>query len=229
MHALQVHCLYKDDGCTWEGELGSIETHLDSGTGCDYVPISCPNNCDSVLNRHSISAHLTSECELRPFSCEHCGYSSNYRAITMHYEVCDSYPVDCPKGCKKLVKRRNLAAHKFECAMEEVECPFSRYGCYAPVKRKDFEDHLKQETHEHLSLFTDCFKKMKSSFNTLSMNVNELCAQQMEERRKLQELEQSLTGVQGRLREIREYQESTWYFTLAGFLVILLWLIYVTI
>ena len=137
--------------------------------------------------------------------------------------------MDCPKGCEKLVKRRNLATHKYECAMEEMECPFARYGCYAPIKRKDFEDHLKQETHEHLSLFMDCFQTMKSSFDTLSTNVNELCAQQIEERRRLQELEGRLTSVQGRLQEMREYQESTWYRTLVGFIVLLLWLIYVTV
>ena len=222
---LQVVCLHQEDGCDWEGELGTIETHLDSGSGCGYIPISCPNHCKSILNRMSIQVHLTSTCELREYKCEHCGLNTRYNKITEHYESCKEFPMPCLKECGELVKRKYLAAHKHKCAMEEVECPFMCVGCYTPVMRKDFEEHLKQETHTHLSYFMEPFTTLKSSVNTLTTNVNELCAHQMEDRRRIDELQRRLVLVTESLHTQDLKQESTWYYMKIGFVVLFVLLV----
>ncbi len=209
-------CVHKEEGCNWEGELGTIETHLDSGTGCGYIPIPCPNHCKSILKRLNIQVHLTSECELRQSKCDHCGFSARYNKITEHYDSCQEYPVPCTKNCKEQVKRKHLAAHKHKCLMEELECPFMCVGCFAQVKRKDFEEHLKQETHTHLLYFMDPFTNLKSSLNMYSTNVNDLCVQQMDNDRRVEKLETDVKQIHQKLENLEKNQKQYWFYVKVG-------------
>lgn len=197
-------CVHKEEGCDWEGELGAIETHLDSGTGCGYIPIPCPNHCKSILKRLSIQVHLTNECELRQCKCDHCEFSARYNEIAEHFDTCQEYPVPCPKDCEEQVRRKHLAAHKHKCLMEETDCPFKCVGCYVKVKRKDFEEHLKHETHTHLSYFKDSFTDLKSSVNTISVNSNDLCVRQLENEQKVRELEANITQMVQKLENLEK-------------------------
>ncbi len=211
---LQVMCVHKEEGCNWKGELGTIETHLDSGTGCGYIPIPCPNHCKSILRRLNIQVHLTNECVLRQSKCEHCGFSARHDKITEHFDSCQEYPVQCPKNCEELVKRRHLAAHKHKCLMEEVDCPFQCVGCYVQVKRKEFEEHLKQETHTHLSYFMDSFKNLKSSLDTISTNVS---VSQIVNEQKIGELEATLVETKTKLENLEKNQKLNWFYAKVGF------------
>ena len=34
---LKIKCTNHSEGCEWSGELGDLESHLESDYGCDYV------------------------------------------------------------------------------------------------------------------------------------------------------------------------------------------------
>ena len=51
INQLQVYCSKREEGCMWVGEVCSLETHLRSETGCDYVMVSCPNGCKKLTFR----------------------------------------------------------------------------------------------------------------------------------------------------------------------------------
>ena len=42
---LKVYCTNLGEGCEWIGELGELESHLESDNGCGYVIVPCPNKC----------------------------------------------------------------------------------------------------------------------------------------------------------------------------------------
>ena len=89
---LKVRCSNwypRGSGCNWIGELGELQHHLDFENGCGFVYVTCPNKCGvkmygSVrkLKRMDLNEHLRSECTLRLFECEHCGFKDTYYAIT---------------------------------------------------------------------------------------------------------------------------------------------------
>ena len=50
---LKVFCPHKSLGCTWTGELRSLEEHLvkdiDNKKGCPYTELQCSNGCGVVM------------------------------------------------------------------------------------------------------------------------------------------------------------------------------------
>ena len=134
--------------------------------GCDYQEIDCPKNCKKTLTRKDLSTHLSQECLCRDYSCEHCGLKGTYHTITGecgkhgpcllhkdgHYSECQSYRIPCPNKCSQTVKRRDLAAHRDLCPLEQVECTFSEVGCTKKMARRDMESHVTSSDHLHLLL-----------------------------------------------------------------------------
>ena len=113
---LKVHCTNHKAGCEWVGELSSVQTHLDSDSGCGYVEVSCTNGCTNtpvdpfrtrfssakikVMKRKDLARHLEQECPRRTYRCEYCKKKDTYEAITIiHYDMCPNYPLDCPNKC----------------------------------------------------------------------------------------------------------------------------------
>ena len=110
VESLDIHCRHHRSGCRWVGKLRSLKMHLESDSGCGYVEVECPNHCkrnwlqrlwpgevNVDIYRKDLSAHLTDDCVLRPYRCEHCRLNDTYREITEnHYSVCPDYPMDCP-------------------------------------------------------------------------------------------------------------------------------------
>ena len=46
--SLKVRCPHEAEGCEWEGELGSLEQHLNTNScegECGYVDVDCPYAC----------------------------------------------------------------------------------------------------------------------------------------------------------------------------------------
>ena len=166
MSGLKIHCTHHQEGCQWIGELGDLQTHLDSESRCGYVKVECPNKCVlspsarvSKMKRYALETHLRDFCPLRNYNCQYCGHVDTYKNITgktspfhpktakSHYEECPELLVTCPNRCwKKLwVRRKDLSAHL--CPLEYVECPNK---CRAmldshkvlKMKRKDLREHL---------------------------------------------------------------------------------------
>ena len=63
--SLKVRCLHKAEGCEWEGELGSLEQHLNTNNdassvavgACQYVDVDCAS-CGKCFNRRSLELHM---------------------------------------------------------------------------------------------------------------------------------------------------------------------------
>ena len=56
-----VKCINHNEGCEWTGELGEIEYHLESDSGCGFVVVTCPNKC-SILK---LTSHHKSRKRLK--------------------------------------------------------------------------------------------------------------------------------------------------------------------
>ena len=126
IHELKIHCTHHEEGCQWIGELGDLQTHLDSESGCGYVEVECTGSWHcSKMKRKDLQEHLSSECPERTYKCEHCEFEDTYEEITIyHYDECPEYPLECSNECGvEAIKRKDMSAHRAECPEELVECP----------------------------------------------------------------------------------------------------------
>ena len=48
LNELQVRCMYQKRGCTWTGELGKLDNHLNSDDGCKFADIDCEFSIDDA-------------------------------------------------------------------------------------------------------------------------------------------------------------------------------------
>ena len=156
--ALKVRCSYREKGCKWIGELGSLKSHINGENGCGYMLVDCTNGCRTATGettkilRKDLTHHLESECELRDYQCQHCGEESEYfKIVNFHYNRCPEFPVQCPNKCHiGNIKRGALAEHLYSCPLEKVYCPFIDEGCDAKeLLRKDEDEHMKKNVIKH--------------------------------------------------------------------------------
>ena len=173
--SLHVLCVHSEDGCQWKGELRNLGNHLNLEKGCSFVQVDCSNNCGVLVRRKDMQQHMKKECQLRTYRCVHCGNEGKYKDITtQHYAKCSKYPLPCPKGCPAVVKRADLKAHKNECPLEEVACPYSEAGCDDTLLRKDVDGHLKQNCNQHLMMIAHPFLQLKDKFEALHVSASEM-------------------------------------------------------
>jgi hypothetical protein len=194
---LQVRCPNQRKGCTWVGEKGGQENHLQSDSGCPYKEVECSlGSCKMKMERRCYANHLQSECVYRPYTCQHCGHKDTFKAITegdgsqSHYDECPKYPLACPNQCgEKAIIREDLKSHCRRCPLEKVRCRFKGAGCNEDsMMLKDLSAHLAEKTQHHLinlllsynelkekhrELLEDC-KKLSRSNRKLNEAVNDL-------------------------------------------------------
>ena len=168
LNPFKVFCFRRDEGCEWNGELGSLGRHLNENptpserlVGCNFVDVNC-THCAQSFRRKSLDTHENNECRLRPYSCDHCGeFASSFEeVVVIHYPVCERYPLPCrnkcdeiPEGFKYAIERRDLERHvKEECLLTVVECDFYYAGCEARLPRKDMASHLAESIVTHMSI-----------------------------------------------------------------------------
>ena len=145
---LQVKCWNSEHGCKWQGDLGECDDHM---TKCLAKVKLCPMKCGVRGQRRKMKDHTDKECKLRPFPCPHCGREGVFDLITTsHYTICTSFPLPCPAGCRKTVKRGDMKHHLATCEEELVACKYSQMGCDLVIKRKDLNKHLQDEKDGHL-------------------------------------------------------------------------------
>ena len=197
--ALKVYCKFKQEGCQWEGPLEQLETHLNDGKAegeCDILPVKCPLGCGCKMARSMIQTHQEHDCPRREFSCEHCQLDGNFQEITQtHYNVCHKYPTECTNGCGEATMQRcELQDHLAICPLEEMACEFDFAGCTAKMKRKDVDNHLKENVHHHL------VQVVSESRKTEQRNRNL--------KRRYAELEESISEFQHKVVCLKESSES---------------------
>ena len=66
---LHVRCQNHEHGCTWTGELGQYDRHLnlkmqlkERMDGCKFADLPCCNNCGEYIIRRNILVHEMNEC-----------------------------------------------------------------------------------------------------------------------------------------------------------------------
>ena len=164
---LRIRCTHRDKGCDWVGQLGSLEDHLQSNEGCGYVTVTCSLSvvylgrrqsmkCGKKVERRHLAAH-EEKCRYREYRCEYCGHADTYDAIAgtgklsrysrvrkaegNHYKQCDHFPLECVNKCGKMdIKRMDMPAHRKECPLEVLKCPFGNC-CNNNILRRDMESH----------------------------------------------------------------------------------------
>ena len=187
---LKVKCTMKERGCDWSGELGKLDTHVDTRNGsCQFVDVNCPNNCGESHQRRHLANHLSNLCPKRPFTCKFCQFKAAYEQVCNdHYPKCVKYPVSCPNKCDiRTVERSNVEQHVSECPFQVVECGFAIAGCSEKITRTDLPKHMELSVQKHLVLVSSyCVKEMTSV------------------RGKLDQKDKQLTELQGELAETKK-------------------------
>lgn len=128
--------IVKCSGCEWEG---SVSMWLDH--------------------------HLLNDCPFRNIKCEHCKEKMVYYEKESHEKKCKKILVPCPNSeCSKQVLSRGLKKHLNTCPHTEVSCKFQKIGCNIKIKRKDVEEHERDnEVHVSPALETIALLEEKSS------------------------------------------------------------------
>ena len=123
--SLYVYCIYKAEGCEWQGEINDINGHLEHDDGCLYEKVACPNNCDKFLQRKSLNDHLENECPHRKVSCYYCLITDEFKCFDdSHMEKCPRYPLPCPNNCGiSDVPCDGVDDHREVCPVEKVGSP----------------------------------------------------------------------------------------------------------
>ena len=170
---LKVYCTMKEQGCSWTGELGGLNRHLED---CQYVTISCTKGCGVTLQRHCMAVHIAESCPKRDFTCKYCGFKSTYEEVcNKHWRKCAKYPLPCPNKCGTAkVQRGSLEQHLNKCPLQQVECEFCHAGCKDKIQRKDLKEHIETNLQKHLSLLSIFIAKKDKQINHLQSRVQNL-------------------------------------------------------
>ena len=181
LNSFNVQCSNKKDGCTWTGELGDLDNHLNLHPqperlmdGCVFTTVKCMH-CSDAFKRTKIKAHQKEQCLKRPYHCEYCQiYESCYDDVTInHWAVCGSKPLQCPNNCGISPPRQDLNDHiANKCLLTLVNCNFS--GCDQKLPRKDMLEHLQNDLLKHMSFLAKSHKQLESENLKLKQHQQQL-------------------------------------------------------
>ena len=176
---LKVRCPHKAEGCEWEGELGSLEQHLNTNSSageCRYVDVDCPYACGERVQRRNVEEHKSQHCPLRPFTCQYCNHEATHQKVTIeHWPVCEKYPLPCPNECGDEIERQHLEGHLEQiCPLKVIECEFSYAGCGAELQRRIMSAHMKEGKEAHLSFVAQVNKKVPKLENVMQQQADKI-------------------------------------------------------
>ena len=181
--SLKVRCPNKAEGCEWEGELGSMQQHLNAKSSvgdCGYLDVTCPYACGERVQRRFLELHKSQNCPQRPFACQYCNHIGIHQEVTCeHWPVCEKYPLPCPNECgEKEIQRQHLRGHlDATCPLEIIYCEFHCAGCGVQLQRRLMSAHIKEETLAHLSMVAQMSKKDRDKIRLLQVQSREQACQ----------------------------------------------------
>lgn len=215
---LEVRCPNNTQLCKWTGPRSSLENHVRNV--CEYTLLPCASSsCDKMIIRKSrgdgslegapFCRHFSSACDL-------CHETIDMSTKVQHLlTTCREYMAPCPY-CGESIVREQLAAHGDICADEETACTYAKLGCSFTSVRRDIVAHRK--TCEHgpfMRVFEEVLeKRLKEKMDRVKMTVtremeqilqrdrqrvetvvHDIREELQEERRKREELAQSLSSI----------------------------------
>ena len=145
---LQIYCTNKKEGCSWQGNLKGIDTHIQV---CHNEKVTC-DKCNDAMQRHQLEIHNNDECRQRDYKCPHCEADGIYVVmVTSHLEECPDLLLICPnEGCENKIKRREMGSHQQVCPKNVIKCPYHDIGCETEMKREMMDQHMETNTQAHL-------------------------------------------------------------------------------
>ena len=151
VRSLKIYCDNKKKGCTWQGEINDIDTHLKNDNGCRYEVVECAHKCKMTMQRRYLVDH---ECPRRKVNCQHCHINGEWKFIEgKHREECNKFPLSCPNKCEVgSVPREDMEAHRKECPLEIIQCEYHNMGCDVRMARKRKRSHLEKDMGSHLHM-----------------------------------------------------------------------------
>ena len=146
---LKVYCTFKDEGCSWNGELRQINDHSQN---CCYRKVNCIK-CDATVKQIDLETHILCDCPFRSYTCPLCSKEGPYISLTEdHRNECPEADVICKnKGCEAILKRCELYQHLKICPKEIVNCPYNDIGCKTKIKRQNVDMHVEANNDFHFS------------------------------------------------------------------------------
>lgn len=187
LKGMKVFCTHVERGCSWQGDLGMLDEHLNidpssdgKSIGCAYTRVRC-DYCRAWLERRDVLHHQSDDCLQRPYSCDYCyEYQSSCENVRVdHWLVCSCRPVSCPNECGIYPERKNLKTHLGnDCPLALLECQFAGVGCKEVFVRKNMHTHLVEGVVAHLSLqsqfYQSCFVHLESKLTGCEAKIAEL-------------------------------------------------------
>jgi hypothetical protein len=169
IYNLKVKCKNRDKGCTSQGTVQCIQTHMNNE--CEYQDIQCPNlGCQEIFIRQQLKEHLI-KCDFRNEICNDCKLSFPFRHLEQHSTVCPKLKIKCSQGCGETILRENESEHfEHKCVKTEITCPFNTIGCDLKMLRGNLNEHLEKENQYHLLSFFEDFKKFREN---IGIKINE--------------------------------------------------------
>ena len=112
-------------------------------------------------------------CFYRRVCCpnQKCAAVIIYRDLPSHDERCLYKIVDCENKCGERIQRQHLDRHKEQCEYQQVKCPYYDLGCKSEILRKQYIDHLKDESFKHSIFFIEGQKKKNREIDELKCEL----------------------------------------------------------
>ena len=134
-------------------------------------------SCHHTCKRSELAIHQR-DCDFRPITCEYCERDVAQRRGAMHAAVCDQYPVQCPNGCGKIIRRGEVKYHCYaECPEQTVPCALSNFGCIARHLRADAPKHMAENAPGHVSLIAEAVDKLRTKTEEQSLQIQAMRAE----------------------------------------------------
>ena len=179
---LKVRCPNKGTGCSWRGELGCLDRHLNKSSlrgECQHVAVACPNLCGQRVQRRNLEGHKANDCPMRKFTCTYCAHEGTHQEIIKdHWPVCERYPLECPNNCgKRRIERQHLPNHFEVCPLQLIQCKFDYAGCTDKVQRQEMQSHVDSSVKAHLQMVATHAKLQEKQIEQLEEKVGVLTAE----------------------------------------------------
>lgn len=191
INCLKIRCSHHSEGCKWIGDLGDLQMHLQSNSGCGYEEVECPNRCADQCDQglHSGANWATPNVGT--------GVIRAFLSVSSTRHQCFHKPskpevFTKPRTQLKTCLRKDLQEHLLSqcplrrytcqhCGLENTyknvtqthygTCPNFPLGCpngcgMTAIKRKDIPTHREQCPLEKLQCPNKCTNK-KSGYTTV--------------------------------------------------------------